>query len=49
MLNLIKKIIQNYFFSKLFALISAYFIEYVLVINLVILCLMERIPYALAL
>ena len=50
MLNLDKKkILKISFIVSLFALISAYFIEYVLDHQPCNLCLMERIPYAVAL
>ena len=50
MLNRIKKnIIKGIFIISLVALITAYFVEYILGYQACNLCLMERIPYAAAL
>ena len=49
MLNLKKKFLLLTFLISLFALISAYFIEYILGYQPCNLCLIERIPYIIAL
>ena len=49
MLNLKKKFLLLTFLISLFALISAYFIEYILGYQPCNLCLIERIPYVIAL